>query len=264
MKRKAFALLLMFFVQSVADGHDFWMQPTRFRFQPGETIAVAFSVGENFIRQPWKFVRSKIQHLQWTHRGAKLDLRDRLIEGDGENLRIENAPEGTHLISLQSSPSSVTMDRAAFDQFLTEEGLDEIVSSRKKNPPGEDSITERYTRHSKLLLQAGSATDDTFSKELGFPVEIIPLENPYSLKIGNRIHFKILYNGKPLFGARVKILNRYKNRTTIQNIYTQKDGIIETTLSNNGNWLIACIKMTASKDADTDYESIWATLVFGT
>jgi uncharacterized GH25 family protein len=264
MERKAFVLLLILLVSSLTDAQEFWMQPTRFRFQPGETIAVAFSIGENFIRTPWVFDATKIEVLRWSHRGGEVDLRDKVIEGTGGNLTIENLPEGTHLISLQSAPYSVTMDKTSFDQYLQEEGLDDIIFSRKKSAPLPDSVVNSYTHHCKLLLQSGRKTDEIFSKELGLPVEIVPLENPYSLKIGDRLQFKILYKGQPLFGARVKILNRYNNRTTIQNIYTQKDGIIETTLSNNGNWLVGCVKMIPSKETKGEYKSYRTTLVFGT
>jgi uncharacterized GH25 family protein len=105
--------------------------------------------------------------------------------------------------------------------------------------------------------------DDTYKKVVGFPVEIIPDRNPYSLKIGDPIRFKILFDGKPVFGVRAKVWNRFDNRTTIQNIYTEKDGTFEARISNPGPWMVSVVRMVPSKQREADWQSHWGSLVFG-
>jgi uncharacterized GH25 family protein len=164
---------------------------------------------------------------------------------------------------MQTKKSFIKLEAETFNAYLKDQGLDEVVALRKKKEQVADSAREYYSRYSKLLVQAGAGSDDTYKKIVGLPVEIIPIENPYTLKVGDRIHFQVLFNGSPLFGAQVKIFNRNKGLTTIQKIYTQQDGTIETTVSNNGNWLVSVIKMVPSKDARADWESYWGSLVFG-
>jgi uncharacterized GH25 family protein len=114
------------------------------------------------------------------------------------------------------------------------------------------------------LIQVGDKKDDTYKKVAGFPIEIIPEKNPYTLKIGDVIRFKILFQGKPAeFGTKVKVWNRYDNRTTVQNIYTEKDGTMETRLSGKGPWMVSVVKMIPSKQADANWQSFWGSLVFG-
>ena len=98
---------------------------------------------------------------------------------------------------------------------------------------------------------------------MGFPIEIIPEKNPYTLKKGDPVRFKILFEGKPLFGAKVKVWNRFDNRTTLQNIHTEKNGIIETHISNPGPWMVSVVKMVPSKQPGADWQSYWGSLVFG-
>ncbi len=61
----------------------------------------------------------------------------------------------------------------------------QVLSTRK---------TEKFT---KLLLNP-SAEDTTFSQPLGDMLEIIPLDNPAGLKVGDAIRVKALYDGKPV------------------------------------------------------------------
>ncbi|HOX82723.1 MAG TPA: DUF4198 domain-containing protein, partial [Chryseolinea sp.] len=122
---------------------------------------------------------------------------------------------------------------------------------------------EFYSRHTKLLFQVGDVKDDTYKKVMGLPIEIVPDRNPYSLKKGDLIRFKILWQGKPVFGARIKVWNRFDNRTTIQNIYTEQDGTMETHISNPGAWMVSVVRMIPSTKEGADWESYWGSLVFG-
>ena len=68
---------------------------------------------------------------------------------------------------------------------LSPETAAQVLSSRS---------TEKFT---KLLLNP-SADDRTFSEPLGDMLEIIPLDNPAGLKVGDEIRVKALYDGKPI------------------------------------------------------------------
>jgi uncharacterized GH25 family protein len=138
-----------------------------------------------------------------------------------------------------------------------------VYDQRKKANTLTKPSKEFYSRHTKLLLQVGDVKDDTYKKVAGLPIEIVPDRNPYSLKKGDLIRFKILWQGKPLFGTKVKVWNRFDNRTTIQNIYTEQDGTMETHISNPGAWMVSVVTMVPSKKEGADWESYWGSLVFG-
>lgn len=262
---RAIAVCLFLTILSwMAQAHEFWMQPSAYRIRKGETVGISFRVGEEFSGEPWKFTRAKIDKL--AHYQASLpakDLKGSVIEGGQENLGVRLDREGTHLFILESQPSYIKMNGADFNEYLAGDGLDEALSFRRKNNLLNDSASELYSRHSKLLVQAGNITDETYRREIGLPVEIVPVENPYTRRVGDRLHFRILYRGKPLFGALVKIFNRHDNRTTIQKIYSQQDGTIEMTVSAGGNWLVSFVKMVPSEDDRAGWRSYWASLTFG-
>jgi uncharacterized GH25 family protein len=164
---------------------------------------------------------------------------------------------------MQTENTFIELEGEKFDEYLKEDGLDEIYALRQKTNILNKPSSEYYSLHSKLLVQVGSHTDDTFRKVAGFPIEIIPERNPYMLKKGDPVRFRILFEGKPLFGAKVKVWNRFNNRTTIQNIYTEKSGMIETHISNPGRWMVSVVKMVPSKQDGAEWQRYRGSLVFG-
>lgn len=167
------------------------------------------------------------------------------------------------MIVMESNNSFLERESDTFNEFLKSEGQDDVLALREKSNSVANPGKEFYSCHTKLLVQVGNKMDDTFRKADGFPIEIIPERNPYTLKKGDPLRFTIRYQGKPMFGARVKVWNRFDNRTTLQNIYTEKNGVIETRISNPGPWMVTMVKMVPSKQAGADWQSYRVSLVFG-
>jgi uncharacterized GH25 family protein len=256
-----FSILLLLFIPGVAQ--EYWMQSEKFAIKPGEKLVVNLQAGENFKGERWSIDKNAIEVLQLHQLSTTLNLRDSVNIATKNDVTHTIKNEGTYLLSLQSDNFFLESDPARFNDFLKACGLDDILYQRQKNNSLTSPGKEQYAIHTKLLVQVGQKRDDTFKKVLGSPAEIIPLQNPYALKIGDKIRFKILIEGKPVFGARVKVWNRSDNRTTIQNIYTEKDGTIESIISAPGPWMVSVVSMVPSKQAAAEWQSYRASLVFG-
>jgi len=264
MNKKILLSFVLIVGLGLAQAHEFWMQPVNFFLKPGEHLLVSFKVGEGFMGEPWDLAAHKIERLD-LHRPTQsrnvIDSVYRDLKKNNLSLRLKD--EGTYLLAMQSDNAFIAMEADKFNAYLTEDGLDDILDARKKTNTLDQPSKEYFRRHSKLLVQVGKKTDNTFSKVVGLPLEIIPEQNPYALKIGDPIGFKVLFEGKPLFGAKVRIWNRFENRTTLQNIYTEKTGLVETRVSNPGMWMVSVVKMVPSKQGDAEWQSHWASLVYG-
>jgi uncharacterized GH25 family protein len=243
--------------------HEFWLQPLKFVLKTGESLVVNFKVGEDFLGEPWTFTKDRIVKLELHQKNTVKDLKKDVVEGAKNNLQTALPNEGTYLLVLQSSEAFSDLEAEKFNAYLKEDELDDAYAHREKTNTLDKNGTEFYARYAKLLVQAGEKTDNTFRKEIGLPVEIMPEQNPYNLKLGDAVQFKILFQGKPLFGAKVRVWNFYNNRTTVQNIYSQQDGMISTHISNPGSWMVSFVKMVPSKNPKADWQSYWASLVFG-
>jgi uncharacterized GH25 family protein len=263
LNKKIAALFILMTGNILAQAHEFWMQPSKFFFLKGESVAIGFKVGENFTGEPWNLRKDRFLKLEH-HRAATVkDLIPLTVEGEKDHLQVLLEEEGTHLFVMQTNHAFIDLEAEKFNEYLKEDGLDNAYSHREKTSTLNTKGREMYARYTKLFVQAGKKTDDTYKKEIGLSLEIMPEQNPYQLKVGSRVSFKILFKGKPLFGARVKVWNRHNNRTMVQNIYSQQDGVIETHISNPGMWMVSVVNMVPVKDPKADWESFWGSLVFG-
>lgn len=256
-------LVVLLWVSLMATAHEFWIESAKFYFIRGEQATLHFRVGDNFIGDPWKENRDRIQRLVHHASRETTDLKESWRGDSAEPPGLMLAHEGSHVVVMETTPAFTAVDGDAFTAYLEEAGLDEVLYKRKRSGTSGDSTTELYSRHAKLLLQAGSAVDDLFRKNYGLPVEIIPENNPFLLRKGDVVSFQIMFEGKPLFGAKVKVWNKHNHRISVQNIFSQQDGRIETHISNPGTWMVSVVTMIPSPDPRAEYRRYCGTLVFG-
>jgi uncharacterized GH25 family protein len=260
---RAISLTLILFTSWLAQAHEFWMQPKKFRYAVGDEATVNFMVGENFVGEFWDLKKHRVILLDHYAGSYFRDLHNEVKPDLARHLEVKLQKEGTHLFVMRSNNAFIELEGEKFNAYLKEDGLDDVYNHRVRTQTLYKPATEFYARCAKLLLQAGATTDDTYKKEAGLPLEIVPVQNPYTLKIGDEITFKLLYEGKPLEFTLMKVWNRKDGNTIMQNIYTQKDGMITTRLSNTGSWMVSAVKMVPSKEEGAEWQSYWASLVFG-
>ncbi|HEY9005952.1 MAG TPA: DUF4198 domain-containing protein [Ohtaekwangia sp.] len=258
-------ILLAFLIctLSVVIAHEFWLQPLKFIYSVGEKVKINFVAGVNFIGEPLNLKRNQVESLTHYHAATVTDLKATLAEGTKDHLEFVLPEEGTHLLVMESVRTVYEQDAEKFNAELKEYGLDDVIAAREKAGAQNKPTRELYAQLTKVLVQAGAKRDDTYKKVVGFPIEIVPERNSYSLKAGDNMRFKILWNKKPLFGVRAKVWNRKEGLTTLQNIYTEQDGTIQTPISNKGTWMVSVVYTVPSKDAQADWVSYRCNLVFG-
>lgn len=247
---------------TVAMAQESWIQPDRFFYARGEKISAGFSAGRDFIGQPW-LKEGTINSVMLHRMSEASDLLDSIKYGQKENLSHLLQVEGTYLIALQTNNLPRKLPADTFNLVLKEYELDAVKNQRQKANSVTSPATVYQRVFAKLIFQVGEKRDDTYKKVMGWPLEILPDRNPSLLKMGDLIKFKILFDGKPVFGVRAKVWNRYDNRTTLQNIYTQQDGTIEARISSPGPWMVTVMRMDQSTNGSSDWQSYQGSLVFG-
>jgi uncharacterized GH25 family protein len=115
----------------------------------------------------------------------------------------------------------------------------------------------------RAVFQVGDKLSDDYKRPLNYPVEIIPQENPYSLKAGQTLPVLCLLDGKPLANQFV-IAGRESRGGRISSIgrRTDANGIVRFRLSGAGKWFVKMIHMVPVSEPNLNYESKWATLTF--
>jgi uncharacterized GH25 family protein len=262
--KKLISIFAAIAIATLALAHEFWMQPKKFRYAVGEEVKIDFLVGENFSGEPWDLTRHKVELMQVISAYGKKVLTSDVKPTKGNNLTYKLANEGTHLFSMTSNTAYIELEGAKFNDYLKEDGIDDILALRTNNNELDKPARENYSRYAKLLVQSGANVDgDVFKRKVGLKVEVIPQTNPYKLKPGDYLECEILYEGKPLPHQMVKIWSFIGHRVFLQNAYTESDGKVKFPISNTGPWMVSFVKMVKSTKTNIDYESMWASLVFG-
>ena len=96
------------------------------------------------------------------------------------------------------------------------------------------------------------------------PLELIPLQNPYTLKDMDKLTVKVLFQGKPLVKKMVVTWHKSANiKTQHEKYYTDAEGTITFPLTQRGQWMISTVQMIPlMNNAEGNYQSYWGNLTF--
>ncbi|NHF57787.1 DUF4198 domain-containing protein [Flavobacteriaceae bacterium TP-CH-4] len=184
---------------------------------------------------------------------------------DKTYLTMVTGEAGTYVAGISTLPRVLEMTSVAFNDYLDHEGLDRTIALRKEQGETGMSAKERYSKHVKALLQVDDRRSDHFKTRLGYPIEFVPLENPFDKKVGEPISFLLLRDGKPLADQTVHYSTSVPGEDAHEgekSVKTDADGVCTIIPDQAGPWYVATIHMLKSGEAEVDYESNWATLTF--
>lgn len=265
-RRLLTAIILVGVAAATLRAHDLFLIPASFFVRPGSSIVVRVPNG-TFDTSEAPVAANRIQDLTLVSpRGRSPISRDTWkAAGTAAEFTVRADFAGTYLIGASTLPRTIHLDAKQFNQYLSEDGIPDVLFARKRL--GEETLaaSERYSKHVKAIVQAGSARTAGFEAVLGYPAEIIPLSNPYALRVGTGLRVRAEVDGKPvgnqllLFGGR----NTRGGKLAERSVRTNSDGTAQIPIVARGNWYVKFIHMTKVAHDSVDYESKWATLTFG-
>lgn len=117
----------------------------------------------------------------------------------------------------------------------------------------------------KALLQVGAVRSGGYDVVLGYPAELVPLDNPYRLGVGGVLRVRALVDGAPVPGQTVLAGGRTAAGAAIREraVRTDAAGVARIPIRSRGAWYVKFIRMVPVRGDSVDYESKWATLTFG-
>jgi uncharacterized GH25 family protein len=74
----------------------------------------------------------------------------------------------------------------------------DILQQRSKDGLLDQDAVESYQKHVKAIYQVGDIKTNDWSTELGYPIEFVPLANPYEKYSGENLKVQLLLDGTPL------------------------------------------------------------------
>lgn len=243
--------------------HEYWIAPTKYIVNAKEPFGFNCYVGEDFKPQIWAKRSQRTLAVVKFHQAEKVDVTPSFIEKDSVNVMMTLNDEGNHLIAVQTKPSYIEMDGMAFNEYLKEDGMLEMLNYRVSNNLEKQRSRELYQRCGKSLLQVASKNDETFKLNTGMPLEIIPQTNPYEIANGLLpVYFE--FKGKPLTNYQVRTWCKKDGKLIIKAFYSTNElGVAILPIKESGEWMISLVKMELHKTSKkADYESYWGSYTF--
>lgn len=254
--------------ESVA--HDLWLVPTPWKVGPGQPSQLSLVSGMKFPSPDLEedaypaggVARAVIRGPD----GSRALSKPHVAEG---SLRFENklnAP-GLYCSAVKIKPGFESYSAQEFEEYLEEDGFEQTAKERHRL--GETALEgkEFYTEYAATIFRVGEAQKSATSeapicRTEGQELEILLDSDPTLLAAGDSVSFQVVFEGKPVSGAvvRVKAEGDEKDRLTLK---TDEKGRAQYTLESPGAWVIMSSWMQRRSDrAKADWDTHWATLTF--
>ena len=248
--------------------HDLFLTLRTF-FVPAETVVEIHALNGTFSSSAAAVARGRMNDVSVLSLSGRThpDTTAWRDHGDTSVLTLRTGAAGTYVVGVSTLPKILRLDAADFNAYLASEGVPEVLAARRRDGELDRPARERYAKHVKALLQVGDARTGVTSAALGYPAELVPLSNPYSLRSGprTRIAIRAQVGGAPQPDLVLQIGGRDArgNRIAPREVRTDASGVAQVPLAQPGRWYVKFIRMRRlANDPEADYESQWATLTF--
>lgn len=259
---KFLLLVCAVFIFSVklALAHDFWISPSDYKPVSNTEIGLDVRVGQNFQGDSLPRIDD------WFTRFEIMDAKGlRNVEGFLGDDPAGSVKIGKSLavIIYQSNRTFVELDAEKFESYLRDEALENIIELRRELGEDQEKGREWFSRYAKTLIKPVGAVSTGSDHDFAMTLEIVPLQDPYRVSVGDDLSLRLIYLGKPLSGIQLVAYN-VAAPTEKKRVYTDINGKAEITLNRDGEWLVKAVHMIRApvNKEGVDWESFWASLTF--
>ncbi len=250
--------------------HEFWFTPVKNPVPLHSSVDLALEVGQYFEGDLVGFSAPAATAFGHYTNAGREDLLPRLPKDTPVgSLQLPLTRPGTHLLTYDSQARTIELPAEKFHAYLHDEGLDFIKVLRDATGTAAKPGRERYRRNVKTLVQVGpraltnTAQDTTYAVRTGQRLELVPLNNPLTMKPGDALGIQVLFDGQPLAGALLKAWHKRTGQTLLIRSTTSSDGKVTFNLPYRGAWMVSVVHMLPATDVqDIDWDSWWGNLSF--
>lgn len=246
---------------SLADAHEFWIEPIEYQVESGGDLIAHFRNGEAFEGITLGFFGMRSQRLDLIAAGETVAIDSRM--GNIPALQITAPRDGLVAIVHETTPSSVTYkDWDKFLSFARHKDFPDIAARHADRALPTSGFKERYTRHVKTLVGVGNAAGaDSLS---GMETEFVALANPYTDDLSDGLSVVLYYDGEVRRDAQVEVFEKGPDgQVQISLLRTDANGIVRVPVRPGHTYLLdAVVLRPAPDDIAEVWDTLWASLTF--
>ena len=260
-----------------ARAHDFWLVPDAFAIAEGAALVVRGQTSSRFPDSESAVALDRVADARILSASADKRITELAHAGNSLVLRHRPTARGQRIVAVALHPRSVRESAASFRRYLELEGAPDALArvDREGLLQGRDSVTRRYAKYAKAVVEVGRRGPRAFSRLARHPLELVPLADPSDLRAGDTLLVRVLYRGLPLGAARVHASyvthaggperSAVNGRRAPADIHLAADsaGVIRLPVKAPGLWNVRMIHVTgADAGSGADWDTHWTTMVF--
>ena len=262
------AKLSLVLLATSASAHDFWLQPATFETEAGKALPFTIQVGHGDDRARWTIDRKRILLMKSDGPTGQIDLQPLLGEaGDGADVAPVFAAKGVHVITMETNHAVSDLPADKFIDYAKTEGLTPALEHRRRTRMTKSNGREIYSRRAKALIRVGEnngLSDLRATRPTGLTLEIVPEKDPYALGKSRILPIRVIYEGRTLAGATVKLSNLESDEKPVAVRKTDKNGKAVFRIPENGTWLMNVVwTKPISGRPNADFDTIFSSMTFG-
>ena len=272
MKKVLFLLL----AAGLFSSHDMFLKLDTY-FLPPDSATIVQLYNGTFEESSNVIARDRMEDVSVVAAGrrTRLDTTQWSERDSTTLLQLQTGAPGTYVVSVSTRARSIALAADDFNGYLEHDGILDMLQSRTENNTLDQDAVELYSKHVKSIFQVGEESSTDWQTVLGYPLEFVPLENPYDLHAGHDLGIRLLRDGQPLADQLVYVgtpgdshshshdggKTHTHTASTTQH-RTDADGTLTMELPTEGEYYLRTIQLVESTDPELTHESNWATLTF--
>ncbi len=246
--------------------HDFWLQPNTFSVAPHSAVPMSIQVGHGQARQAWKLDTGRVVLFRSVGPDGVQDIRGDLKPLPGVDVAtLHFGGPGAYIVAFQTTPALSNLPFIRYNDYAKVEGLTPALQYRAQTRTSDQPGREAYSRRCKALVQVGlpDARSPWVTRPIGLSLEIVPEKNPYLLAANELLPVQVLYEGRPLQGALVKLTNLEFDGRPLEMHLSDQNGRAAFKVPHTGTWLVNVIWTKPIKtNPQADFETTFSSLTF--
>lgn len=260
---RSVAAALLLTCASLADAHEFWVEPSSYTPAVNEPVDLRLFIGAE--GPPEEVIRSPEHMLRFEALSAGRAAPIAGFVGDAPAGLHRFDRKGAATIVYTSRQSSLSLPAERFEPYLEDEGLSDVIADRVRRnesvAPGRESFA-RYAKSLVIVGQNEGASHAGFDDEIGLPVELVLETDPAIWRSEDEIRLRAVYDGQLLADQQVKLIHLVERELRMV-ARTDAHGMVRFHPPQSGPWLAAAVFMRrAPEGGEADWESFWASLTF--
>lgn len=149
--------------------------------------------------------RSRMLDVSLLGRGERLhpDTAQWSEDGGVTLLSFTTGQPGTWVAGVSTRARSIELAAEDFNSYLAHDGVLDMLEARREQGALDRDAVEKYAKHVKAVFQVGEERTADWQTRLEYPIEFVPLQNPYEVQEGEALKVQLLWQGEPLAGQLV-------------------------------------------------------------